>query len=176
MDREKRFKDKKQEAYLISFILMALYFSLLESLIPKPFPWMKLGLANLAGILALQKFGYKMAYQVLLFRIFIQGLMLGTLFTPGFFVSLCAGLISSSVMCSLYKFRKELSMVAISSASAVVHNISQLFFVYVFFFRGIELYSRAVLVFVLVFLGIGLVSGAVIGVMAEKLKIRRVVA
>ena len=174
MERRESYKNKKQEAYLISFILMALYFSLLENLIPKPFPWMKLGLANLAGILAMQKFGSRMAYKVLFFRIFIQGLMLGTLFTPGFFVSLGAGFISTSLMCFLYKFNRHFSLVAISSSAAVSHNISQLFLVYIFFFRGIELYSRSVLIFVAIFLAIGFVSGAVIGVLAEKLKIRNV--
>ncbi|MGL5520554.1 MAG: Gx transporter family protein, partial [Cetobacterium sp.] len=72
----------KRRRYLTAFVLLALYLSLIETLIPKPFPWMKLGLANIATIIALEKFDEKMAIEILLLRIFIQGMMLGTLFSP----------------------------------------------------------------------------------------------
>ncbi|MGL5278860.1 MAG: Gx transporter family protein, partial [Cetobacterium sp.] len=50
----------KRRRYLTAFVLLALYLSLIETLIPKPFPWMKLGLANIATIIALEKFDEKM--------------------------------------------------------------------------------------------------------------------
>ena len=65
-------KDKKRyEKYLILLILLSLYLSLAETLIPKPFPWLKVGLANIGGIIALEKFGKQMAVEVVVLRILI---------------------------------------------------------------------------------------------------------
>ena len=84
---EEKIKIKKREIYLTLFVLLSLYFSLAETIIPKPFPWIKLGIANIATLLALEKFGEKMAIEVTILRIFIQGVMLGTLLSPGFIIS-----------------------------------------------------------------------------------------
>src|SRR3712207_9578325 len=81
-------RKRKRELYIATFVLLALYLSLLESLIPKPFPWMKFGFSNIIILVILEKWDKKMAFEVLLLRIFIQALMLGTMFSPGFLVSL----------------------------------------------------------------------------------------
>ena len=166
-------KLNKREGYLAALVLVALYFSLAESLIPKPFPWMKLGLANLATLIALEKFDRKMAFEVVMLRVVIQGLMLGTLFTPGFFVGMTAGCASTGIMVLLYKFRENLSLLAISSISAIIHNLTQLVVVYYLLFRNIEFYSRSILVFVLIFLSIGCASGIFTGYLAEKMNLKR---
>lgn len=166
-------RKNKREGYLAVLVLIALYFSLLENIIPKPFPWMKIGLSNLATIIALEKFDKKMAFEVVGLRIIIQGLMLGTLFTPGFFVSLISGSISTGVMVFLYNFRKNLSLLAISSFSAVVHNTVQLFVVYFLMFRNVDVYSKSIMTFVLMFLALGWCSGMVTGYLGEKLNLRR---
>ena len=165
-------KNKKRELYLVAFVLLALYFSLFETVIPKPFPWMKLGLANLATIIVLVKFDKKMAFEVLFLRILIQGMMIGTLFTPGFFISLTSGIISTGVMCLLYNFRKHISLVAISIVSALTHNIVQLIVVYFLLFRNVDIMGRSIFIFILIFLGIGVVSGGIIGIIATKLRLR----
>jgi heptaprenyl diphosphate synthase len=165
-------KEKKRELYLVVFVLLALYFSLFETIIPKPFPWMKIGLSNLATIIVLVKFGPKMAYEVLFLRIFIQGMMIGTLFTPGFFISLISGIISTSTMCFLYRFKNHLSLVSISILSAFTHNLTQLVVVYFLLFRSAEIMSKSVLIFVMIFLGIGVISGGIIGIIASKLRLR----
>jgi len=172
MKINKKNENKKRELYLVAFVLLALYFSLFEAIIPKPFPWMKLGLANLATIIVLVKFGKKMAFEVLFLRIFIQGMMIGTLFTPGFFISLISGVISTGTMCILYDLKKHLSLVAISIFSALTHNIVQLIVVYFLLFRNTDIMGRSMLIFVIIFLGIGVASGGVIGVIASRLKLR----
>lgn len=166
-------KLNKREGYLAVLVLVALYFSLAESLIPKPFPWMKLGLANLATLIALEKYDRKMAIEVVMLRIFIQGLMLGTLFTPGFFVSIISGSISTSVTILLYSFRKHLSLLSIGALSATIHNLSQLVVVYFLLFRNIEVYSKSILSFVLIFMITGCGSGMITGYLAEKLNLKR---
>ncbi|MCI6151715.1 MULTISPECIES: Gx transporter family protein [Fusobacterium] len=170
---EKTKQDIRREKYLILLILLSLYLSLAETLIPKPFPWLKIGLANIGGIIALEKFDKKMAIEVVILRIIIQGLMLGTLFTPGFLISFISGVTSLGIMIFLYKFRNKLSLVSISMASALVHNIIQLIVVYFLLFRNININSRYIILFVIFFLALGCISGSVTGVIGEKLLLRR---
>ena len=132
-------KEYREEIYLVALVLLGLYLSLIENIIPKPFPWMKIGLSNISVLIALEKFNSKMALQTILLRVFIQALMLGTLFTPNFIISFSAGLISTLFMIFLYKFRKYLSLLSISCISAFTHNLLQLIVVYFLLFRNISL-------------------------------------
>ena len=167
-------RDKKRyEKYLILLILLSLYLSLAETLIPKPFPWLKVGLANIGGIIALEKFGKQMAVEVVVLRILIQGLMLGTLFTPGFIISFVSGMGSLSIMIFLYHFRNKLTLVSISMLSALTHNIIQLLVVYFLLFRNININSKYIMFFIFGFLILGCISGLITGIIGEKLLLRR---
>ena len=161
-------RENREEIYLISLVLLGLYLSLVENIIPKPFPWMKIGLSNIAILIALEKFNSKMAIQAILLRVFIQALMLGTLFTPNFIISFTAGLISTLFMIFLYKFRKYLSLVSISCISAFTHNVLQLIVVYFLMFRNISLNSKSIIVFIVIFLFLGVVMGLITGIIATR--------
>ncbi len=163
----------RREKYLVFLILLSLYLSLAETLIPKPFPWLKFGLSNIGTIIALEKFGKKMAIEVTLCRIVIQGIMIGTLFSPGFIISLVSGVVSVNVMIFLYNFRSRLSLVSISIFSALVHNFVQLIVVYFLLFRNMNIHSRYIMLFVIGFLFLGCIAGAITGFIGEKLTIRR---
>ena len=156
-------------------MLLGLYLSLVENIIPKPFPWMKIGLSNIAILIALEKFNSKMAIQAILLRVFIQALMLGTLFTPNFIISFSAGLISTLFMIFLYKFRKYLSLVSISCISAFTHNVLQLIVVYFLMFRNISLNSKSIIVFLVIFLFLGVVMGLITGIIATRLNLKRII-
>lgn len=164
---------EKRQKYLIAFILMGLYLSLLETLIPKPFPWMKIGLANIVVIIALEKFDSKMALEITVMRSLIQGVVLGTLFSPGFFISLISGVISTLSSICLFKWREYLSLIAISVFSAFLHNICQLIIVYFLMFRNIDINGRGIYIFITIFLIMGCVAGAITGAICEKMRIRR---
>ena len=168
-------RENREEIYLIALVLLGLYLSLDENIIPKPFPWMKIGLSNIAILIALEKFNSKMAIQAILLRVFIQALMLGTLFTPNFIISFSAGLISTLFMIFLYKFRKYLSLVSISCISAFTHNVLQLIVVYFLMFRNISLNSKSIIVFIVVFLFLGVVMGLITGIIATRLNLKRII-
>lgn len=173
MERVKEKNNIRREKYLIFLILLSLYLSLAEALIPKPFPWLKLGLANIGTIIALEKFGKKMALEVTLCRIIIQGIMIGTLFSPGFIVSLISGIVSVNIMILFYKFRSSLSLISISILSALAHNFTQLLVVYFLMFRNMNINSRYIVFFVIGFLFLGCIAGAITGFIGEKLLLRR---
>lgn len=168
-------RENREEIYLIALVLLGLYLSLVENIIPKPFPWMKIGLSNIAILIALEKFNSKMAIQAILLRVFIQALMLGTLFTPNFIISFTAGLISTLFMIFLYKFRKYLSLVSISCISAFTHNVLQLIVVYFLMFRNISLNSKSIIVFIVIFLFLGVVMGLITGIIATRLNLKRII-
>lgn len=168
---------KREAAWATALILFALYLSLLENFIPKPFPWMKIGLANIAAIIAVEKFGIKFAIEVTVLRIAIYGIFFSTIFTPGFIISFCAGIASTAVMALLYSSRK-FSTVAVSSAAGVVHNVVQMIVVYLLLFRNINIMERGTMMFVFIFLAAGGVNGIITGVAAVKIigssKLKRV--
>ena len=160
-------KEYREEIYLVALVLLGLYLSLIENIIPKPFPWMKIGLSNISVLIALEKFNSKMALQTILLRVFIQALMLGTLFTPNFIISFSAGLVSTLFMIFLYKFRNYLSLLSI------MHNLLQLTVVYFLMFRNISLNSKSIIIFIIFFLGLGVIMGLVTGVIATRLNLKR---
>ena len=124
-------------------------------------------------LIALEKFNSKMALQTILLRVFIQALMLGTLFTPNFIISFSAGLVSTLFMIFLYKFRNYLSLLSISCISAFMHNLLQLTVVYFLMFRNISLNSKSIIIFIIFFLGLGVIMGLVTGVIATRLNLKR---
>lgn len=173
MIKGKEISNTRREKYLIFLVLLSLYLSLAETLIPKPFPWLKLGLANIGTIIALEKFGKRMAAEVTLCRIIIQGIMIGTLFSPSFIISLISGIVSVNVMIFFYNFRNRLSLVSISTLSALAHNFVQLLIVYFLMFRNMNLHSRYIVFFIVGFLFLGCIAGAITGFIGEKLLLRR---
>jgi len=173
MSEKKPEKEKRRASRLVLFLLLALYLSFLETLVPKPVPWFKIGFANMVTLLVLEKYGFKMALEQTALRIFIQNMALGTMLTPGFLISLTAGLGAVFVMGGLFSRRKKLSLVAISVAAAVFHNFIQLVVVWFLLFRSITIKSRYTLLFILFFLLLGVVSGAITGVLCARIRIRR---
>lgn len=173
----KNFLNEKEDRHgiiLTALVLLSVYLSLGESLIPKPFPWMKIGLANIATIIALEKYNCKMAIEIVVLRVLIQGVMLGTLFTPSFIISFISGITATGAMIALYRFRDYFSLLAISMLSAFIHNSIQLVIVYFLLFRNIEINSRGIYFFIMIFLGLGVTAGALTGLMVTKIRIRRV--
>ena len=164
-------KLSREQKYLVLFVLLAVYLSVAESFIPKPFPWIKIGLSNIVTIVALKKFGASMAKKVVILRILIQSIALGTLFSVGFIISICAGIVGVMVLTNLYKLHL-FSTVAISSISAFCHNLTQMIVVYFLLFRNIPLWSKSIFLFSIIFLGLGIISGVITGIIAEKIYIR----
>jgi len=161
--------EKKKNAYKSALILMALYFSLIESIIPKPFPWMKLGLANMASIIGMEKIDIKSGIEINILRILIQSFMLGNLFTAGFFISIISGSISICCIGILFLFKKKISITAISCFGGFVHNVFQLLTAYLLLLRNINVFEKKVLMFILFFCFIGVFTGFITGFITENI-------
>ena len=112
---------------LALLVSTGLVLSIIESTLPPllPVPGAKLGLANIAAVLALYLFGPGMALEVTLLRCLVGGLLRGSV--VGLFLSLSAGLASTLVMIVLFLLADRLlSIVGVSVAGALTHNAAQL--------------------------------------------------
>ncbi len=147
------------------FITAAMMLSYIESLFPFFFgvPGMKLGLANLAVVMALYLYGWREALMVNVLRIMLTGLLFGNMFSVLF--SLSGALVS--FICMLSARKLGLSLYGVSMAGGVSHNAGQLLTAaYVVHTVEIGYYAPFLL-------AAGLVTGFLIGVLGKEM-LRRI--
>ena len=113
----------KKTAYLGIFSAIAIIFGYVESLFPLGIPGVKLGLANLVIVFLLYLYGVKEAVAVSFVRILVIGFLFGNLFSILF--SLAGAVVSLGLMVILKK-TKWFSVVGVSVAGGVSHNIAQI--------------------------------------------------
>ena len=150
---------KNRAAYFGVFTALALIFSYIETLIPIQFgvPGIKLGLANLIIVIVLYRTGWREALLLSVVRVVLAGFIFGNLFS--FVYSLAGGILSLAVM-ALLKKTERFSVIGISIAGGVCHNIGQLIVAMV----GVETYQVGYYLPVLLIAGV--ITGAVIGAVA----------
>ena len=138
---------------------LAMILSYVEAMVPMPVPspGIKLGLANLVILLAIYRLGFKYALAINCIRIFVTGLLFTGAF--GILYSLAGGLLSLLVMYLLYR-TEIFSMVGVSMAGGVAHNLGQLLTACLIM-SNIRLMSYFA---VLLFAGMG--SGILMGIVA----------
>lgn len=103
--------------------LMAIAIGVLEGMIPKPFPFLKPGFANIATLAGIIRFGPWMGFRINLLRSAGAGLFLGTLATPTFALSLAGGMASATVM---GLGRRFFSVTGLSLAGSMASMAAQL--------------------------------------------------
>jgi heptaprenyl diphosphate synthase len=77
---------------------LAIGLTLAEAALPSPLPGVKPGLANIVVLLVLLQYGWRAAAWVSGLRVLAGGLLLGSLFAPGFWLSVAGALVSLSVL------------------------------------------------------------------------------
>ncbi len=133
-----------------------------EGLAPRPLPWMKLGLGNLPVMLALMGYGPLAALTVSVLKLFIGGLLSGSLANPAFFIGAGAGMFSWLVMSAARALGRSIfSAVGLGIWGAVTHQLAQLALAYIY----IGQWGMWTLLPVAL-LG-GLISGILIGLLAH---------
>lgn len=150
---------KGKAAYFGVFTALALIFSYVETLIPFQFgiPGVKLGLANLIIVIVLYKTDWKEALLLSIVRIVLAGFIFGSLFS--ILYSLAGGILSLAVM-ALLKKKDSFSVMGVSMAGGVAHNVGQLIVAMIV----VETYQVGY--YLPVLLIAGLITGAVIGIVA----------
>jgi heptaprenyl diphosphate synthase len=152
--------DRNTTALLGAFCL---FLSTIEYMIPTPLPFMRIGLANLPLILALDIFSFRSFAILTALKILGQALITGTLFSYVFLFSLAGTAASALSMFFLRRVLGEqrIGFTGLSVAGALVSNGIQLFLARLFIFGpGVRYIAPP-------FLAAGLVTGAALGIFCE---------
>ena len=115
----------KKLVLLAATVAVAMVLSFVESRIPPlvAIPGVKMGLANLAVIFALYRFGVKEAAFISLIRVLLISLLFGT--PASLLYSFCGAVLALAVMCPLKHF-SFFSTVGVSVLGGVFHNLGQI--------------------------------------------------
>lgn len=149
----------KKISILSLFSAFAIILSYVESFIPVVgIPGVKLGLANLAVVLAMYLLGYKEAFFINIIRIILVGAMFGNLF--GILFSISGAAISFIVM-ALLKMTKKFSIVSVGIVGGVFHNIGQIVV------AAFVVNTFNVIVYVPVLIFSGIITGLIIGMLVQ---------
>ena len=152
----------KKIAQLALAISFALILSFIESRIPAfvAIPGVKVGLANIAVIFVLYKFGFKEAITVSIIRVFLVSILFGS------FVSLIYsifGAVLSFAVMLLLKHLTPLKEVAVSVSGGVMHNVGQIIA------ASILLETNVVIYYLPFLLLSGTIAGIVVGIVSALL-------
>ena len=111
---------------LITMLMaMSILVHMIEPVVPLPIPGVKLGLANVMGLIALMLFDWKTMMSINLMRVVLASLLRGILFGTGFWLSFGGVLISSVVTILAFKQHK-FSIIGLSVASSAFHGLGQI--------------------------------------------------
>ncbi len=145
---------------MIAVAIMLNYF---ERLIPIAItiPGVRLGLANVVSLVCVSLYGYRDAYVVLIMRTLLSSFFYGSL--SALLFSLGGGLFALTIMVALWRFKDSfLSIVGISIAGAIFHNIGQVFVAFVI------LATPSIFGYLPVLLISAIITGILIGVVAQR--------
>lgn len=140
-----------------------MFLSTIEYMIPKPIPFMRIGIANLPLMLALDIFPFHIFFVLAAIKVLGQALITGTLFSYIFLFSLTGSFLSAASMFIVRRLlgSGRVSLIGIGTMGAMVSNVSQLAFAWVFIFGDSMRYIAPP------FLAAGLVTGIALGVFCE---------
>ena len=151
--------DEKLLAFLGAFCL---FLSTIEYMIPKPLPFMRLGISNLPIILALDLMPASQVLLLMAIKVVGQNLLAGTLFSYVVLFSAAGSFSSAFVMLAARRvFRERISLVGISILGAFVSNLAQISLARVFIFGESAWYIAPP------FIGLGIVTGVLLGAFCE---------
>lgn len=111
---------------LITMLLaMSILMHMIEPSLPIPIPGVKLGLANILGLITMFLFGIKSMIMLNFMRVIIASLLRGIIFGTGFWLSIGGVALSSFITIILFK-NSRLSPLGLSVASSAFHGLGQI--------------------------------------------------
>lgn len=151
--------------YLSLLLAMATTLHVLEGFfpIPLPVPGVKLGLANIVTLLVLYLYDLRAGLTVAIARVLLGSLLGGTFLSPGFFLGLTGAVVSTLLMALLVNKTHCFSLLGISLAGAVGHNLGQLLM------AALLLQNRAIFFYLPVLLLAAIPTGLMTGYILQSL-------
>ncbi len=155
-------RTKTQRLTLMTMLLaMSIVLHMIEPSMPIPIPGVKLGLANIIGLIAFYLFGAKEMIIINFMRVLLASLLRGVLFSTPFWVSLSGVALSTMMVIIVAKLFKP-SVPIVSVVSAGFHGIGQVIAISM-------LYSTFGMVYYLpMLLGLSIPTGVLTGFIADQ--------
>ena len=153
----------ERRVYFIAFLsTLAISLSIVEYMVPKPLPWMRIGLSNAITLYSFTLIKPKEVLLVVLARVIATSLLIGSFLSVTFLLSLSGGVSSFFIMYFFYTFFKRFfSLVGISVIGALTSNAVQLVLINVLFINS--RLSYYFLPFILLFALIGGILSGLFG-------------
>lgn len=160
----------RRRIFLALFIALAVALHTLEALLPSPAPWFRLGFANILTLTTLFLYGGQAAWSVTLARIAVGSLFLGTLFSPGFLLSLSGGVVAVATMTvARAAAGRHIGPVGVSALGAVGHAAGQMLVAWLLLIRHDGIWT--LFPFLLLFsVGTGIANGIAADLLLELLR------
>jgi len=128
----------QRDHMIAALAALAIAVHVLESSFPSVIPGVKPGLANIITLLSFFLFGFRIALQVSLLRVFISSLILGSFLSPTFYLSLSGALVSLLALGLCHFLLRQfktlfaiqvplLGPIGFSMIAAVFHMLGQFF-------------------------------------------------
>lgn len=154
---------KIKTAYLGMLLAFALILSYIEAVLPLSFgiPGIKLGLANLAVVLALYLLGTGSALLLTIMKALLAGFMFGNM---TMLLYSLAGALWSFMIMTWMKKSDRFHLPVVSAAGGVMHNIGQILVAY------LTVKTYGILYYIPILILAGLVTGILIGITADLVK------
>jgi heptaprenyl diphosphate synthase len=144
-------------------IALAASLQVLETILPRPAPWLRLGLGNALVLVALLRWGVREAVWVAVGKVLLGGLLGGTLFGPAFLLAVGGTSAAAAVMVVAVRLAPPLGCAGISVFGSVAHVLTQLALARYIVLRSPALWALAPL------LGsTAVLSGCITGVLAHR--------
>lgn len=145
------------------FSALCLFLSAVEYAVPKPLPFMRLGLANLPVLMAVKKMPARWVLALVFLKILLQAFISGTLISYVFLFSLAGSFASGIMIICLYALFKKfdvISFIGLSLAGALANNAAQILCAkYIMFGENVRYIAPLLLVS-------GLCTGLFLGIFA----------
>lgn len=155
----------RRRVLLALFVALAVALHTVEVLLPNPVPWFRIGLANILALTALFSYGIEALWIVSISRIVIGSLLLGSLFSPGFLLSMGGGLVATTMMSLSFRlWQGKIGPVGVSVVGALGHVTGQLLIAWLVVIRHPSIWM--LLPFFLLF---AMISGIINGLAADYL-------
>lgn len=121
-------------ARLGMLLAVSLVLHVLESTLPLPLPFVRLGLANIVTVYAIIAMGVGDAMILTVLRVGVSSLLIGTFLGPSFAMALSGGVAATLAMWVTFRFvTPPLGVVGVSLVGALFHNLAQLSVVAILF-------------------------------------------
>lgn len=152
---------------LLFFASLCLFLSSVEYAVPKPLPFMRLGLANIPVIFAVKSFRTRDIFFLILLKVLLSSFISGTLFSYVFLFSAAGSLASGLAVCLLHSLLRKcgadrlMSNAGLCLAGALANNAAQIAVA-----RAV-IFGKQAYVIAPFLLASGLVSALMLGIFAN---------